>query len=44
MSSKTKTTQGVQPKLRFPEFRDTDDWIKTDLHKIANFMEQESIE
>lgn len=35
MSNKAKNKKGIQPKLRFPEFKNTAGWTKVGLNKIA---------
>lgn len=37
MKNKTKSKKGIQPKLRFYEFRDKDGWAKTNIGSIGNF-------
>jgi type I restriction enzyme S subunit len=36
MSSKTKKQKGIQPKLRFPEFKGTSSWEVKQLNELAN--------
>ncbi|UUM21104.1 restriction endonuclease subunit S [Mycoavidus sp. SF9855] len=35
-----KASERLVPKLRFPEFRDSGDWCKTQLHEVALFVNE----
>lgn len=37
MSSKPKSKKGLQPKLRFPEFRDADGWKQSTIGELGSF-------
>jgi len=39
MSSKTKSKKGIEPKLRFPEFRDAKAWEKQPLDKFLDYQQ-----